>query len=501
MRILLLLVVLLVSLSLNGQMTYYIDAVHGNDSNSGILNSPFLTISKGLTALGANTGTLYLRAGSYPSTSQINLSKSGQADNLINIFAYNNEKVVIDFTGNSSDGFRISGSYYHLKGLDIRNAGHFGINISGNNNIIQNCIIRNCSATGLHITGSVAPGPSGNLVLNCDSFYNFDPPIGENADGFAAKWIVGPGNIFRGCRAFNNSDDGWDLWMCTGSILIDSSFSFRNGVDIWHTGQVNGNGNGFKLGGNNVATPHTVKNCVAFDNSGSGGKGFDENSNLAGQTIYNCSSFRNNGRNFGFYNDPLVQGTHIIKNCLSFQSGKDDVIKNAVEEKNSWQGISVVADDFQSIDTTGFAAPRDINGRIPKSTFLHLASTSQLIDAGVFIGNTFNGAAPDIGAFEYVLSTAIEGTDASKFFFDLKQNFPNPFSHVTTIPFTLSRTENVSLKVYNSAGCEVATLISMVMKEGSYSCKWDSNSSESGCYFYVLRINNLVKTRIMIIIN
>ena len=50
-----------------------------------------------------------------------------------------------------------------------------------------------------------------NKVINCDSYRNFDAVTdGENADGFAAKDRVGPGNEFRGCRSWQNADDGWD---------------------------------------------------------------------------------------------------------------------------------------------------------------------------------------------------------------------------------------------------------------------------------------------------
>ena len=59
-----------------------------------------------------------------------------------------------------------------------------------------------------------------NLILNVDSFANYDPAKhGENADGFAAKFRdLGPGNVFRGCRSFGNSDDGWDFWAAANGV-------------------------------------------------------------------------------------------------------------------------------------------------------------------------------------------------------------------------------------------------------------------------------------------
>ncbi len=386
--------------SLNAQ-TYYVDYANGSDSYPGTIFQPFKLISKALSTLGSNIGTIYLRAGTHYSTAKINLNKNGASGNMIKLWAYESEKPIINFAGiaTNTDGFSISGTYYHLKGLEIINATHNAINISGHNNIIENCSAHQNGNTGIHITGSTS-FPSNNIILNCDSYMNFDSPIGGNADGFSAKWNVGAGNIFRGCRAYNNSDDGWDLWMCTSTITIENCYAFRNGVDIWYTGQVSGNGNGFKLGGNNVATPHIVKNCLSFDNAGNTGRGFDENNNLAGQTLYNCTSFRNLKSNFYFNNNPLTSGSHSIVNCVSYVSGLADVFKNTVAQTNSWQGFTVNNADFISLDTAGITGARNTDGSLPSTDFLHLTTGCDLIDAGTNVGISFNGDAPDLGYFE-----------------------------------------------------------------------------------------------------
>jgi hypothetical protein len=472
------------------QTVFYIDAASGNDSNAGTLQQPFKTIAKGLSALGSNVGTLYLRAGTYASSSKISLTKSGSAGHYIKIWAYPGEKVVVDCSGNantSDDGFSISGNYYHLKGLDIRFAPHNGIKISGNSNIVESCITRNCGNTGLHITGGsseTATTPSNNLILNCDSFYNFDSPTGGNADGFSAKWAVGPGNIFRGCRAWNNSDDGWDLWMCTASVLIDSCYAFRNGVDIWHTGQVDGNGNGFKLGGNGVATPHTIRNCVAFDNEGNGGKGFDENNNLAGQTLYNCTAFRNQRYNYAFNNDPLTTGTHIIKNCISYLPGMADAIRNAVQENNSWQGFSVTESDFLSTDTAAFLAPRDANGKLPYRSFLRLKAGSSLIDAGVDVGIPFTGSAPDLGAFEYADAMGISLWRNEPIL--RAHASPNPFGTETTITYELQRPSEVIIVIYSAQGIVLASTRYPEKGSGEHQIALHAESWERGMYFFTI---------------
>jgi hypothetical protein len=473
------------------QVTVYVSPA-GSDSNPGTVDQPFKSISKGLSAVGTN-GLVVLRGGVYLlGSSKLSLNKTAQAGSFIRIWAYPGEVPVLDCTGNTSDGIAISGNYYYLKGIEQRNAGHNGINISGNNNIIENCAVHDNQNTGLHLTGSAAPGPSDNLILNCDAFRNYDPPIGGNADGFSAKWTVGPGNVFRDCRAYYNSDDGWDLWMGTGSVLIDSCFAFRNGVDVWHSGSFDGNGNGFKLGGNFVPTPHTVRNCVSFDNAGNTGRGFDENNNTGGQTLYNCTAFRNKGDNYHFRNTVVDGQTHVIKNCISLEGVVG--ISSGIQEKNSWQGFTISAADFRSVDTAFAAAPRNQDGSLPESAFLRLAPTSAMIDAGIDVGLPFNGPAPDLGAFESAALTHVGDGERLVPAFRLEQNYPNPFNPSTAISYQLSADSFVVLDVVDVLGREVASIVRAEQSAGSHKVEFDGGTRPSGVYFARLQAGGFSMT-------
>jgi hypothetical protein len=487
-------IALLLAVLLQGsvaQTTVYVSPT-GNDTNPGTVDQPFKSISKGLTAVGTN-GLVVLRGGVYLlGSSKLSLTKTAQSGSFIKIWAYSGETPVLDCTGNTSDGISISGNYYHLKGIEQRNAGHNGINISGNNNIIEDCVVHDNQNTGLHLTSSAAPGPSNNLILNCDAYRNYDPPIGGNADGFSAKWTVGPGNVFRGCRAFYNSDDGWDLWMATGSVLIDSCFAFRNGVDVWRSGSFDGNGNGFKLGGNFVSTPHMVRNCVSFDNAANTGRGFDENNNTAGQILYNCTAFRNKGDNYHFKNTVDSGQTHIIKNCISLEGVAG--ISSGVQDKNSWQGFTVSAADFLSIDTSGVAAPRHPDGSLRANAFLHLAPTSPMIDGGANVGLPYTGRAPDLGAFESSPMTGIGKQRDVAPTFRLGQNYPNPFNPTTAINYQLSADSFVTLGVIDILGREVSSLVHAEQPAGSYRVEFNASTRTSGVYFARLQAGEFSKT-------
>jgi hypothetical protein len=83
--------------------------------------------------------------------------------------------------------------------------------------------------------------------------------------------------------------------------------------------------------------------------------------------------------------------------------------------------------------------------------------------------------------------------------FKLHQNYPNPFNPGTTIDFALPRNADVSLKVYDILGKEVATLISQPMSAGSYSYQLDASEWTSGVYFYRLEAGESSELRKMVL--
>ena len=377
----------------------------GSDSNPGTEASPFLTINKGLTAIDVN-GVLYLRGGTYAQPTKLNLNKTGTTNGSIRVWAYPGEVPVVNSAGNSSDGLSISGRRYHLKGLTVMNAGHNGINISGHSNTVEFCTVRANGNTGLHITGgqSGTTFPSYNLILNCDAYLNYDPPVGENADGFSAKWDMGPGNVFRGCRAWRNSDDGWDLWMANSAVLIEDCWAFYTATNYWVSPSFDGNGNGFKLGGNYVGAPHRLLRSIAFKNLK---HGIDQNNNVAGMTIDNNTSWANGAKNFYLdhnSNNAPMSGNHVVRNNLSIGGVNADTFwPGTVFTNNSWDVISSPQannSDLQSVDESVALSPRQADGSLPVWPFLRPVPGGRLIDQGVDVGEPYAGVAPDLGAFE-----------------------------------------------------------------------------------------------------
>jgi hypothetical protein len=84
--------------------------------------------------------------------------------------------------------------------------------------------------------------------------------------------------------------------------------------------------------------------------------------------------------------------------------------------------------------------------------------------------------------------------------FSLSQNYPNPFNPVTSISFSIPEDSFVSIKVYNLLGNQVATVINKEIEAGQHSIKFDASSLPSGVYFYMLKADNNVATKKLVLL-
>jgi len=84
--------------------------------------------------------------------------------------------------------------------------------------------------------------------------------------------------------------------------------------------------------------------------------------------------------------------------------------------------------------------------------------------------------------------------------YDLAQNYPNPFNPSTIIRYQLPTAGRVTLKVYDMAGREVATLVNGQQQAGSYEARFDAAGLSSGVYFYQLRSGEFTRTNKMVLV-
>ncbi len=116
----------------------------------------------------------------------------------------------------------------------------------------------------------------------------------------------------------------------------------------------------------------------------------------------------------------------------------------------------------------------------------------------------------DIGILIYTIPTSAQDDAETVTQFVLEQNYPNPFNPSTkikySIPSNLKReTSNVSLKVYDVLGNEVATLVNEQKPAGNYEIEFNSTGMihqtlSSGIYFYQLRAGSFIDTKKMILL-
>jgi hypothetical protein len=400
-----------------GAATYYV-APNGSDAAIGDITHPFATLTKAWTVVAAGN-TIYLRGGTYAFSKQQKLTgKNGSAGNLIKVWAYPGEipKLTRGSGYTTNQGLFFSGNYVHFKGLEITGYAQVssgvcaGFRIENSSHNIFELLNIHHNGKGMEIAGEgSAAHVTDNLLLNCDAHHNSDPLSSYgNGDGFSVAWVAHSEdvNTIRGCRAWWNSDDGYDLYQNEGMVVIENSQAFYNGYKP-DTFTLAGDGNGFKFGNTTLNQGSTIKrkvtNCLSYKNSMFG---FHDNEAICNIELDNNTAYQN-GRAGGWsggFHFARAGIAYVIKNNISYgnlpRNTEIGVTTNV--NHNSWNGgVTVTNADFVSISSTGIDNPRQSNGSFPALTFLHLMNGSDLVNSGVNIKIPFNGTAPDMGAYEY----------------------------------------------------------------------------------------------------
>ncbi len=400
-----------------GNRTFFV-APEGENARTGTEEEPWATLDYAITQV-QRGDVIVMRGGIYDHDDIVRIqTPSGFTDELIVVVAYPGEVPILDFSNQPKErnyhGVRLNANWWHIIGITIRNASHNGIRMDGSFNILEQVTAYGNHDSGIHMAGFA----SNNVIKNCDSFHNFNydtartPRVGNNADGFSAKFDIGPGNRYYGCRSWENSDDGFDFWEAESTIRIDNTWAFGNGdASVFgDPDNFEGNGNGFKLGGNHVVADHVVLRSMAFDNFGASGnaKGFDYNNNRGAMTLIHNTAY-NNGRNYYFPLDPPGGQAVFVNNLSAATSFHAATPPSAVLAGNSWQSAAEITDDmFLSVDTELAKRPRETDGSLPVIDLLKPVPGSVPVDGGVVLADPFYGAAPDIGAYEHVAGELVD---------------------------------------------------------------------------------------------
>jgi hypothetical protein len=452
------------------------------------------------------------------------LNKSGTSGHRIKYWAYPGEQPIFDYSNIKPAGYRITafqvnGSWIHLKGIEVT-----GVQVTitthtqsecfenqGSNNIYEMLRMHDGKAIGFYLTKG-----GNNLILNCDAWNNWDnvseSQKGGNVDGFGChpnNDLVGyVNNVFRGCRAWFNSDDGFDCINAFEAVTIENCWSFYNGYSTSFASL--GDGNGFKVGGFGVTDfsnlpatipRHQVRFCLAVKNKSNG---FYANHHLGGNNWFNNSAY-NNSVNYNMLNRSTDHSTdvpgygHNLKNNLGFGARSTEYsnidFTNSNADTNYFNlPVTVSSADFSSIDLNLLIAPRQADGSLPVNNFMHLVSGSDLINKGINVGFPYNGSAPDLGCFESNSTASPNNTKLPNATIGLWVS-PNPVKGRIVARYNLRQSGNVQLNLYSSGGALVASLLSNRQDAGPHTFSFDeSNLRSAGVYILQLTCNDKMET-------
>lgn len=425
--------------SLMAGATDYFISPTGSDNNTGTTKAtPFASLSKVQQLVKAGDN-VFILPGTYNVTeAEIMDRTSSTVWDIVYDFAVNGTeskhicyKGIQDNNGKRpvfnlsavNTGKRITAFYVRGKYLDFSGFEVIGLNVpkSSANTQSENFRINGGShctfeyiaahdgmGIGFYLTGR----SDYNVLTNCDAYNNFDSVNisvnnGGNSDGFGCHVAAGyNGNKFVYCRAWQNSDDGFDFINCQSPATAEYCIAYRNGYD--KDGNKRADGNGFKAGGYGMGKAvsiadvpmHVVSHCLSVANKANG---FYSNHHLGGIKFEYNSAYKNSGYDYSMIcrrgqtlDDAVdVDGYgHILKNNVAFGSTKIiygidvekcDIDGNSFSFSNGvWTNEEFSVSDFVSLSQKELTAERKSNGSLPDIYFMQFKDSSKQYGYGTF---------------------------------------------------------------------------------------------------------------------
>jgi photosystem II stability/assembly factor-like uncharacterized protein len=206
-----------------------------------------------------------------------------------------------------------------------------------------------------------------------------------------------------------------------------------------------------------------------------------------GSSLPNIGRSTNGGTSFallntgtgltGYGNCKFVNGTNIC--YISGSIGTPGVVRRSTDNGATWTTMTQTPTGSYQITHLDFY--KSSNSLIYGSAVCSDGTVLKLIDSVLFVGiaNNNNSVPSD---------------------YKLDQNYPNPFNPVTTINYSIPKSSEVKITVYDMLGHEVTTLVNEYKNAGNYSIVFDAERYASGVYYYRITAGDFTAAKKMTLI-
>ncbi len=343
------------------------------------------------------------------------------------------------------------------------------------------------------------------LNIVSDTTKSFSVSWGDfNNDGFEDLFVAGDG--VRNDALYRNNKDGSFTNEISSVVALDQYSVMGNWADYDNDGFLdlfvsrwqNQNNLLYHNNGNGTFTKITLGD-IANDHGNSFGCAWADYDNDGDMDLVVGNI--NNENNFLYRNNATAENTNkwITIKCVGTTSNKSAIgakvlVKANINGTSQWQLREITAG-------TGYASQNDMRAHFGLGTAAVIDSIKIMWPSGSV--NSFT----NIGVNRFATITengslvGVNGTEVKiPNGFELQQNYPNPFNPSTVIKFTVPYATIITLKVYNTSGKEITTLLNKSFQQGSHEVEFNSEGLASGVYYYTLAGDNFSDTKKMILI-
>lgn len=447
------------------------------------------------------TGVIVSDGGSSNNSSWVDFNNDGKLDMCVT--NYGQKRFL--YQGDGIGGFTkittgafvndVSGSISSAWG-DYNNDGLMDVYVANNGAALNNNFFyKNDGA------GNFTKMTSLNIVS--DTTKSFSTSWGDyNNDGYQDLFIAGDGE--RPNALYRNNKDGSflnDTWSPWGQYSVMGNWADYDNdgfLDLFISRWQNQNNILLHNNGNTTFTQVNLGDIVN-DHGNSFGCAWADYDNDGDMDLVVGNI--NNENNFLYRNNASSESPNkwITIKCIGTTSNKSAIgakvmVKATIMGNPQWQLREITAE-------TGYASQNDMRAHFGLGSASTVDSIKIIWPSGSV--NSFT----NVGVNRFVTITEngslvnVENTNVKiPSGFELDQNFPNPFNPSTVIKFTVPYASNITLKVYNTSGKEITTLLNKSFQQGSHEVKFNSEGLASGVYYYTLKGDNFSDTKKMILI-